>query len=95
MISKLQDEGMTTKEISKELGLTYNTVYYLMSKPKKVSSVKKSSGSNADRKKCRTCMYRGKKNGCDYIEIVGHSRGCSVEECTVYEKGNPKTKGDK
>lgn len=48
---------------------------------------KEVSGNNADRKKCKTCMYRGKSTGCNYIEIVGHSRGCSVDECNVYVKG--------
>lgn len=41
------------------------------------------------RKKCRTCAYRGNRrdNGCDFILITGHSRGCSVEQCKVYKKG--------
>ena len=38
--------------------------------------------------KCETCKYRargyGIKNGCDYILLKGHSRGCSVEECNKY-----------
>lgn len=37
--------------------------------------------------KCKTCLYRAREyenNGCNYIEIVGHSRGCSVQECDKY-----------
>lgn len=39
--------------------------------------------------RCSTCMYRAGKsepNGCDYILITGHSRGCSVEECDKHER---------
>lgn len=25
--------------------------------------------------------------GCNYIGVEGHSRGCAVENCTVYVKG--------
>nr|DAO53276.1 MAG TPA: API3 pepsin inhibitor-3 [Caudoviricetes sp.] len=25
--------------------------------------------------------------GCNYIGVEGHSRGCTVENCTVYVKG--------
>lgn len=41
------------------------------------------------REKCKTCKFRGdgRLNGCDYILIKGHSRGCKAENCTVYEKG--------
>lgn len=51
-------------------------------------------GWNADRKKCKTCKYRPpsalKANGagCDYLDLVGHSRGCAVEDCDRYEKGS-------
>ncbi len=50
-------------------------------------------GWNADRRKCRTCRYRAAwtdmKNGagCDYIDLVHHSRGCAVEDCDRYVKG--------
>ena len=29
----------------------------------------------------------GSRNGCDYICITGHRRGCKVEDCNVYVKG--------
>lgn len=50
-------------------------------------------GWNADRKKCKTCRYRQRKRneitgGCDYISIAGHSRGCAVENCDRYVKGD-------
>ena len=52
-------------------------------------------GWNVDRKKCKTCRYRQvhnnptdqNKGNCNYIEIVGHSRGCAVEDCDRYVKG--------
>ena len=38
---------------------------------------------------CYQCEFRGKMGAevhCDYLAITGHSRGCSVDECT---KGRP------
>lgn len=51
-------------------------------------------GWNADREACKTCRFRPDKGmakkgmGCDYLSLAGHSRGCSVEDCDKYEKGN-------
>lgn len=50
------------------------------------------SGHNKDRHLCRTCRFRAgsyqsTKYGCDYIFIIGHSRGCDAGDCNVYEKG--------
>lgn len=45
--------------------------------------------------KCKTCMYRAAdyyENGCDYILVTGHSRGCPVEECDKYERKARKRK---
>lgn len=88
---ELLDQGMNMKEISRTLGISYNTVYYWFRGSK---GKDKNQGSNADRHKCRTCQYRASgydKNNtgmnCNYIEIVGCSRGCSVEECNVYKRG--------
>lgn len=45
---------------------------------------------NQDRHGCKTCVYRarGDKNDhrCDYILIMEHSRGCSVEDCNRYSE---------
>lgn len=43
-------------------------------------------------KRCsRPCKYRAaitSINGCDYLSITGHSRGCQPgEECTKFEEG--------
>lgn len=50
-------------------------------------------GWNADREKCKTCRYRQRKRNeitgsCDYISIAGNSRGCAVEDCNRYVKGD-------
>ncbi len=43
------------------------------------------------------CIYRNHINldgligFCDYISLTGHSRGCSISECTKYRRGK-KTK---
>ena len=43
-------------------------------------------------KKCKTCKYRASEfamNRCDYIFIVGHSRGWDRgDKCNVYKRGN-------
>lgn len=42
------------------------------------------------KKKCATCRYRADTvavNGCDYADLMEHSRGCPVIGCTKYEKG--------
>ncbi|MDD3404095.1 MAG: helix-turn-helix domain containing protein [Hespellia sp.] len=52
-------------------------------------------GKNADRHKCKSCRFRSKASGdpiCDYVCKVGHSRGCNVEDCYVFEKGTPVSK---
>lgn len=40
--------------------------------------------------RCGTCIYRGAqppRSCCNYILITGHMRGCPVEGCSKYEKG--------
>lgn len=53
---------------------------------------------NSDRHLCKTCKFRehdsntikiAKKISCIYILIKQHSRGCSCENCSKYEKGEP------
>ena len=51
-------------------------------------------GHNADRHLCKICKWRGKKNnpngvGCEFAQYHDHTRGCAVEDCDVFEKGNP------
>lgn len=42
--------------------------------------------------KCNSCKYRAASSNCwtcEYITIVGHSRGCEPGDlCTVYERGD-------
>lgn len=40
--------------------------------------------------RCGSCIYRGAQppqSCCNYILITGHMRGCPVEGCSKYEKG--------
>lgn len=44
-----------------------------------------------DDKKCRLCKYCFRPNSsttvmCQYIDIVGHSRGCPAGKCSKYER---------
>lgn len=47
-------------------------------------------GHNGNRKKCKTCKWRGTGPiGCNYAAYHDRPRSaiCTVEDCTVYEKG--------
>ena len=94
---ELAKEGKSAAEIARLIDAKYSTVYSWLN-PDKCKKPKPESrtASNADRHKCKTCMFRATGNtkgaGCFYIEITGHSRGCSVEECSVYQKGNAVSK---
>ena len=87
-VYKLFSDGLTRKQIAVKTGLHYGTVTrWLREQP--IESECIGTGTNADRHLCRTCCYRAKKcvNGCDYIVIMGRSRGCKVEDCNVYKRG--------
>ena len=90
--AELSRKGMSMREISDELGISYNTVYGWLRKPKTGKTGE--AGDNADRHLCVTCQYRAgswRKNdtgmNCDYIGITGKKRPCKPENCTAYVKG--------
>ena len=106
MVREYLDQGLTIKEISVRLGVSYQLAYDYVRKKKydpeyakavlekqeqkKRMNRRTSNQRRAKRKKkCSSCQFRGEvnKNGCDYILIMGHRRGCSVEECDKYKKG--------
>ena len=87
--AELSQKGMSMREISNELGISYNTVYGWLRKPKTGKT-----GDNVDRHLCVTCQYRAgswRTNNagmnCNYIGITGKKRPCKPENCTVYVKG--------
>lgn len=60
---------------------------------KKVRGTK--MAQNEDRHLCKKCVYRSGRTGlgrCNYIAVVGHSRGCKPEECTVFVQGRKRKK---
>ena len=95
---ELAKEGKGAAEIARMIDAKYSTVYSWLNPDKcKKPKPENKTASNADRHKCKTCMFRttgynAKGAGCSYIEITGHSRGCSVEECSVYQKDNAVSK---
>ena len=48
---------------------------------------------------CKGCAYRSSEwtgdSLCDYLNIVGHSRGCPAEGCPYYTKTLPKQRKKK
>lgn len=87
---ELRNQGVGVREIARILRVPYTTVQNWLREPCKTA--KNPKAFNADRHLCRTCRFRagaGDRNhgiGCDYIGKMKKSRGCSAEECTVYEK---------
>lgn len=87
--AELYGKGIRIVEISKIMGIPYNTLYCWLSGMKS-----KEKGFNADRHLCKSCVFRlGSQDrhhtggNCDYIEVVGKIRGCKVSECDKYIKG--------
>lgn len=98
IVRKLAAKGMNSSQIARETGFSPGSVYYYMHPEKRrrpeipldYKNPDAYTGWNADRKKCRSCRYRARPeqvNGCDYIEIAKHSRGCDVEDCDRYVRG--------
>lgn len=93
-------QGKSAKEIIEITGYGRNLVYqyqYKIRQEQKDHPKEIIPGHNADRHLCKTCMWRSTDNniksgaaGCEYSLKHNHSRGCKVEDCTVYEKGDPK-----
>lgn len=101
IVRKLAAQGMNSSQIARKTGISPGSVYYYMH-PEKYKKQEipldyrnpdARPGWNADRKKCKTCKFRPasalKSNGagCDYCDLVGHSRGCAVEDCDRYVRG--------
>lgn len=46
---------------------------------------------------CKSCMFRAAANainGCDYILVTRHMRGCPAEKCDKYKRGKRITRDD-
>lgn len=92
IIGELVEQGYQNKEITEKTGIPVGSVarYATAFRKQKKEKEKGKTGKNGDRHLCMSCKYRSARtevNGCDYAGIMEHSRGCTVEECTVYEKG--------
>lgn len=95
MIRKLVEEGYTNNEIADQTGIPIGTVGYHAAKFRKKE--KRAEVDNSDRHLCKTCKFRSNRptvNSCDYADLMKHSRGCKIEECTKYEKGARMKKTD-
>ena len=104
IVRKLAAQGMNSSQTARETGISPGSVYYYMHPEKRrkpevpldYKNPDAAPGWNADRKNCKTCRYRQahnnptdkNKGNCNYIEIAGHSRGCTAEDCNRYVKGD-------
>ena len=82
------EEGKTHREMAQTLGVKPSTMSIW---------VKKHKEDIEAGRKCGTCKYRDNTPGrgrCNYLTITGHSRGCSAENCSVYEAGEPRKEPD-
>ena len=100
IVKRLTLEGKSSKEIMAITGFSNTLVYQYQYKIRRELQEEDEPiknyppGHNADRHLCRTCMYRGKSHnsngvGCEYALHNNHTRGCDVEDCNVYKKGEP------
>lgn len=105
IVEELVLQGLSNSEIVEKTGIKYQTVY-LYAKQVRDNQPKKPKEQqvledNSDRHLCKICAYRGSvfqgksansssATGCEYAIIKGHPRGCSADNCNVFEKGNPK-----
>lgn len=90
VVLRMKKQGKTIDEIVEETGFKKGTVKQYYTRKQGKPALK--TVDNTDRHLCKTCRFRGRdysENGCDYIEHTGKSRGCKVENCSVYEKGDP------
>ena len=84
-------KGLSNKEISEKLNIHYATVCTYVREIRE-EDPNQPKTDNTDRHLCKTCCFRGNlnsscRNRCDFIVIVGHSRGCPASKCTVYKRG--------
>lgn len=90
-VMELSEQGLSIREMADRTGAAYQTVWkYAKDLMKEQKEQKPAAGHNKDGHLCPTCQYRGRKgiNGCDYLQVEGHSRGCRVEDCDRYIKGD-------
>lgn len=105
VLRKYVIEGKSNKEIAELMGVSVGTIKNWVHENGLTGfrtrgggrkEPQRGYGYNSDRHLCRSCRYRDglatARGGCNYLAIVGHSRGCSVENCNVYEKGKKVTK---
>ena len=93
LLKKYMLAGMIDEDIAGRFGVSTSTARNWIRKYD-LRNIKKT----APKKHCGTCKYRDLRKsvgGCDYLSQVGHSRGCPVLGCTVYEKGEPTDKRKK
>ncbi len=89
-------QGLSDSEIAEKTGIKYGTVWTAAKKIRE--RLAETKGRNADRHLCKTCKYRaaayvqkGPGIKCEYAlkSRTKRARGCDVEDCDKYEKGNP------
>lgn len=94
-IKDFLNKGISRKLIAEKYNVRTQTLNYWIQKHGIVPSVPRIPKDNGKRK-CSSYQYRQKdKNlgNCAYIEITGHTRGCSAIECEKYVKGVPLKNG--
>lgn len=90
-IKNFLNKGISRKLIAEKYNVRTQTLNYWIQKHGIVPSVPRIPKDN-EKRKCSSCQYRQTdKNlgNCAYIEITGHTRGCSATDCDKYVKGKP------
>ena len=96
-LQKYVYRGLTADAIAKIYDVTNTTITNWCKKegietPWGKKQKVKDHGVNADRHLCKRCNYKMTDKNllnagahCDYITVVGHSRGCPASECDKFE----------
>jgi len=99
-VKQLLKDGMSRKEAAEKYNVRHQTMDYWLKKRGLYGTIpsEKQAPPTSGQRKCSTCIFRQTdKNlgNCAYIEVMGHTRGCSATECDKYVKGKPLKKGKK
>lgn len=86
-------EKKSCKDIAKHFKVSISTIYKRLKETGLLPTPM--PGAETTKDDCRKCIYSGSSSGdvyCNYLSIVGHSRGCSARACTVMEKKKKSTR---
>lgn len=81
------DGRISEKTKRRILDMLFNMPYVEAQRAKTRQKKRETPKNLQSNRRCRSCYYYLPSiRCCNYLKIVGHSRGCDIEGCTKYEK---------